>query len=208
MTPPGRSVICPVFRPVAIWPRVRADLWRWPMVAGACMAAAACAGPQAADNAQALPARIVLRYDFAGDWAATAGDACEERPGLSDRAFLTIADVPERGPSAFHIARLASLEESDQVAALVGIADETGVLRLAVETPGLLDGRAVVRTLRLTLQPDSPRYIWLTAYVLDIHDDSDPVLFADLLANAVASRGAGASMLSEAGDEGLCLKRL
>lgn len=179
---------------------------RWIAVAGIALAVAACsATPPPATDTAAPPARIVLHYDFAGDWAATKGDRCEERLDLSQEVLLTIANVPERGPGAFHIARFTALEGGERAEALVGVVQENGALPLTVETVGIVDGRMVEMTLDLTLQAETPRHIRLTAYTASIREQSGRTVSMDLLADAART---GGSVLSEAGQEGLCLKRL
>lgn len=174
-------------------------------VAGIALAVTACSAVAPPADSQAPPARIVLHYDFAGDWAATAGDRCEDRLDLSQEALLSIADVPDRGPSAFHVARFAALEGAEKAEALVGIVQEDGVLPLTVETAGVVDGRLVEMTLDLRLKAETARYIRLTAYTATIREPTGETAYLDLLADAART---GGSILSEAGTEGLCLKRL
>ncbi len=167
----------------------------------------ACATPQPpATDTAALPRRVVLHYDFAGDWVATAGDYCEARIELSDGVFLTIAGATDGDPSAFHITRFFMLEDANRAHALVGVADEAGVLPLAVETEGVIDGRAAAITYDLTLQPEGPRRIRLTGFVATIRDRAGQTVRTDLLAEAAADRTI--PVLSAAGSRGLCLKRL
>lgn len=171
------------------------------------LAAFACTTPQQPTmETDARPQRIVLHYDFAGDWVATAGDYCEERLDLSEGVFLTIAGAPDGGPAAFHIARFFMLEDASPAHALVGMADETGVLPLTVETEGVIDGRAAAITYDLTLQPEGPRRIRLTGFMTTVQDRVGQTVRADLLADAAADRTI--PVLSAAGSRGLCLKRL
>jgi hypothetical protein len=180
---------------------------RWVAALGFATALFACAAPpQPAMEAGALPARIVLHYDFAGDWAATAGDYCEERLDLSEGVFLTIAGAPDGGAEAFHIARFFMLEDANRAQALVGMADETGALPLTVETEGVIDGRAAAITYDLTLKPEGPRRIRLTGFTMTAQDGAGETVRADLLAKAAADRTI--PVLSAAGSRGLCLKRL
>ena len=169
---------------------------------------AACGAPEPpAVPRHDLPQRVVLHYDFAGDWAATAGDDCTERLDLSQGVFLTVAGAPDGGsPSAFHVARFFMLEEAGRADALTGKADETGVLPLTVETEGVVDGRAAAITYDLTLEPDGPRRIWLTAFTMTVRDRAGQAVQADILARAAADPTI--AVLSEAGQRGLCLKRL
>jgi len=170
-------------------------------------AAFACTAPQRpAMEGGALPERVVLHYDFAGDWAATAGDYCEERLDLSEGVFLSIAAAPDGDPSAFHVARFFMLEEANRAQALVGTADEAGALPLTVETDGVIDGRAAAVTYDLTLEPEDPHRIRLTAFVMTVQDRAGETVRADLLATAAADRTI--PVLSVAGRRGLCLKRL
>ena len=170
-------------------------------------AAFACTAPQRpASEAGALPERVVLHYDFAGDWAATAGDYCEERLDLSDGVFLSIAGAADFGPSSFHVARFFMLEEAQRAEALMGAVDETGTLPLTVETEGVIDGRAAAITYDLTLEPEDPHRIRLTAFVMTVRDGTGETVRADLLAKAATDPTI--PVLSVAGSGGLCLKRL
>ena len=173
----------------------------------AALAVSACAGskpPEPAPNAGALPARIVLHYDFAGDWAATAGDYCEERLDLSQGVFLTVAGAD--GGGAFHVARFFMLEEASRADALVGVADHAGVLQLTVETDGVVDGRAAEIAYDLRLEPHDPHHVRLTAFMMTVRDRAGETVRADLLAEAASDRTI--PVLSVAGPGGLCLKRL
>jgi len=169
------------------------------------LALSACATSPPAGDALAPPQRIVLHYDFAGDWAATAGDSCEERLDLSQKPLLSIASVRERGPSAFHIAQFAALEGAEAPQAVVGVVQDGGVLPLAVEMASVIDGRPVDMRLDLTLKAETPRYIRLTAYTATIRERTGEITTIDLFADAART---GGSVLSEAGEGGLCLKRL
>jgi len=173
---------------------------------GIALALFACTAPRPGTDSGPLPARIVLHYDFAGDWAATAGDACEERLDLSEGVFLSIAAAPDGGPAAFHVARFFMLEAGSRAQALVGIADDAGVLPLTVETEGVVDGRAAEITYDLTLEPEDPRRIRLSGFVMTARDRTGETVRADLLAEAAADPTIPA--LSAAGRGGLCLKRL
>jgi hypothetical protein len=185
---------------------VRAVAGRWIAVAGAALAIAACAAPQEpALDTGALPARVVLHYEFAGDWAATAGDACEERLGLSQGVFLTLASA-DGGDSAFHVARFFMLEEASRADALVGVADHAGVLQLTVETDGVIDGRAADIAYDLRLEPHDPHHVRLTGFIMTVRDRAGETVRADLLAEAASDRTI--PVLSVAGPSGLCLKRL
>lgn len=174
----------------------------------AVLSLAACTRPDAsvAPSTAPLPQRVVLHYDFAGDWAATAGDACAERLDLSQGVFLTIAGAADRSPAAFHVARFFMIEEAERAEALVGTADETGRLSLTVETEGVIDGRAAAITYDLRLEPDGPRRVWLTAFAMTVRDRTGEAARADLLARAATDPTI--PVLSEAGERGLCLKRL
>ncbi len=162
--------------------------------------------PQRDGGVAAPPQRVVLHYDFAGDWAATAGDGCAERLDLSDAVFLTIAGAGDGDPSAFHVARFFMLEEARRAEALVGRADPGGVLPLRVETEGVIDGRPAAITYDLTLRSEGPRRIRLTGFLITVRDGAGETVRRDLLAAAAADPTI--PVLSEAGDTGLCLKRL
>ena len=177
------------------------------ILAPAALLLAACGAPEPpAAPLDDLPQRIVLHYDFSGDWAATAGDGCAERLDLSQGVFLTVATTRDRTPPAFHVARFFMIEEAGKAEALAGKADETGVLPLTVETQGVVDGRAAAITYDLTLEPDGPQRIWLTAFTMTVRDRTGQMAQADLLARAAADPTI--PVLSEAGEKGLCLKRL
>jgi len=174
--------------------------------AGIALAVAACAAPQPPADPVALPSRIVLHYDFAGDWAATKGDQCEERLDISDAVFLSIAPAPGDDPSAFHVARFFMLEEGAPAQALVATTDGAGDLSLIVETEEVIDGRDAEVTFNLTLEPEDPRHVRLTAFRMTMRDRAGLTVQADLLARAAADPTI--PVLSEAGSLGLCLKRM
>lgn len=153
-----------------------------------------------------LPERIVLQYDYTGDWAATAGDHCQERLDLSRAVFLGIDASPDGGASAFHIARFFMLDEARRAQALVGVADGTGVLPLTVETEAVIDGRDASVTYDLMLEPQDPHHIRMTVFRMTARDLAGRTIQADLLAETAADPTI--PVLSAAGSRGLCLKRL
>lgn len=152
-----------------------------------------------------LPQRVYLHYDFSGDWAATAGDHCDERLDLSQGVFLTIGR-PVETEDNFHVARFFMLEEADKAEALVGIPDEEGTLVLLVETQGVIDGQQMEIVYLLALKPKSAHYIRLTEFTMTVRDRAGESVQADLLAHAAADPTI--PVLSAAGENGLCLKRL
>ncbi|UCH73817.1 MAG: hypothetical protein JSU82_16070 [Rhodospirillales bacterium] len=151
------------------------------------------------------PERIVLHYDFAGDWAATAGDSCDERLDLSEGVFVGITRADDSGPSAFYVSRFFMLETYARAQALVGRPDANGALPLTVETEGTIDGRNAAITYDLTLEPLDPRRVRLTAFAVAVRDRAGQAVRRDLLAEAEERT---IPVLSEAGELGLCLKRL
>lgn len=151
------------------------------------------------------PERIVLHYDFTGEWAATAGDDCAPRLGLSDGIFIAIASEPDGTPGQFHVERLFMLEPGDRARALVASMDGDGVLPLAVETETMTEGRRIPVTYRLHLRAVDPNHVRLTGFqaLLPGQGEDSSV---DLLAEAAS--GAGIPVLAAAGPRGLCLTRL
>lgn len=152
-----------------------------------------------------LPDRVVLHYDFSGDWAATAGDQCAERLDLSQGVFLTI-DRAEEAADNFHIARFFMLEDAERAEALVGVPDQDGTVTLLVETAGIIDGRDAEIVYLLVLKPAGAHYVRLTAFTMTVRDRAGETVQADLLARAAVDPSI--PVLSEAGEGGLCLKRL
>lgn len=169
----------------------------------AVLGAAACAAPQPPGTGAPLPERIVLQYDFAGDWAATAGDACEKRVDISDATFLGIARTAD---GAYHIARFFMLEQGQQAEAAVGVPDADGVLTLTLETRGVVDGRTADITYDLVLKPLDPQRIRLAGFTMTMRDQAGQTVEVNLLADPTADRKV--PVLSIAGKHGLCLERL
>lgn len=150
------------------------------------------------------PARIVLHYDFAGEWAATAGDECSPRLGLSDGVFVDIATDPDGAAGRFFIAQFFMLGPGDRARALVATMDAEGVLPLAIEAETTADGQRVPVTYRLHLESLDASHVRLTAFQAVIKTQTGESS-VDLLAKAAA--GDGIPVLSAAGPRGLCLKR-
>lgn len=188
--PPGTDILSP-YRIIA---------------AAAVFLLAACAGPEAEDPSQPLPERVVLHYDFAGDWMATAGDQCVERLNLSETVFLSIATVPNGNRDQYHIADFFMLEQGEPAGALVGTADGDGRLALAVETEGDVDGRRAAIVYALLLAQEGAHTVRLRAFTMTVRDGNGQAAETDLLAEAAADPSI--PMLGAMGSRGLCLKRL
>ncbi len=169
-------------------------------------ALAACVGPDDEDRTRPLPERVLLHYDFSGDWLATAGDQCAERLDLSETVFLSIAASQESQPDRYHIADFFMLDEGEPAEALVGTADGDGRLALAVETEGVVDGRHAAIIYALLLEQEGALAIRLRAFTMTVRDVQGRATEADLLAEAAADPSV--PMLGAQGGRGLCLKRL
>lgn len=167
---------------------------------------AACAGSENEGARQPLPERVVLHYDFAGDWMATAGDQCTERLDLSETIFLSIEVSPDDSPDRYHIADLFMLEPGEPAGALVGDADGDGRLALIVETEGDVNGRRAAIVYALLLQQEGPLTVRLRAFTMTVSDGQGQATETDLLAEAAADPSI--PMLGAMGSNGLCLKRL
>jgi len=170
------------------------------------LALAACSGSQDKEPVLQLPERILLHYDFSGDWMATAGDQCNERLDLSEAVFLSIAASQQGEPDNYHIADFFLLESGEPAEALVGIADGYGKLALAVETEGLVDDRRAKIIYNLLLEQEGALVIRLRAFTMTIRDAQGRATETDLLAEAAADPSI--PLLGASGNQGLCLKRL
>lgn len=166
----------------------------------------ACSGPKEENTAQPLPERIILHYDFSGDWMATAGDQCAERLELSEAVFLSLGASPDGEPDRYHIADLFMLEPGEPAEALVGTADGDGRLALAVETEGMVDGRRAAIIYAILLQQEGALHLRLRAFTMTVRDVHGRATETDLLAEAAADPSI--PMLGARGSRGLCLKRL
>lgn len=151
------------------------------------------------------PERIVLHYDFAGEWAATAGDDCAPRLGLSDGIFVEIASEPDGASGRFHVEKFFMLEPGDRARALVASMDGDGVLPLMVETETVTDGGRIPVTYRLHLRAVDANHVRLTGFQAMLPGRAEDSS-VDLLAEAAS--GVGIPVLAAAGRRGLCLKRL
>lgn len=170
------------------------------------LALAACTGPKDEEPKQPLPERVVLHYDFSGDWMATAGDQCAERLDLSETIFLSLAASQEDEPDRYHIADLFMLEPGEPAEALVGTADGDGRLALAVETEGMVDDRRAAIIYALLLQQEGALHLRLRAFTMTVRDAHGRATETDLLAAAAADPSI--PLLGARGNRGLCLKRL
>lgn len=168
------------------------------------LALAACASSE--PPAEPLPQRVVLHYDFAGAWMATAGDQCAERLDLSETVFLSIGAAPEGEPDLYHIADLFMLEPGEPAEALVGTADGGGRLALAVETEGMVDGRRAGIIYAMLLQQEGALIIRVRAFTMTVRNPQGGATETDLLAEAAADPSI--PILGARGSRGLCLKRL
>lgn len=176
------------------------------IAAAAVLALAACSGSRDGEPTQPLPERVVLHYDFAGDWMATAGDQCTERLDLSEAIFLSIGAAQEGEPDRYHIADLFLLEPGEPAEALVGTADGDGGLAMAVETEGMVDGRRAAIIYAMLLRQEGALHLRLRAFTMTVRDGQGHATETDLLAEAAADPSI--PMLGAMGNRGLCLKRL
>jgi hypothetical protein len=158
------------------------------------LALAACSGSRDKEPVLQLPERILLHYDFSGDWMATAGDQCNERLDLSESVFLSIAASQQGEPDRYHIANFFMLESGEPAEALVGIAD------------GYVDDRRARIIYNLLLEQEGALVIRLRAFTMTIRDAQGRATETDLLAEAVADPSI--PILGATGNQGLCLKRL
>ncbi|MCK4867657.1 MAG: hypothetical protein KAT39_06385 [Alphaproteobacteria bacterium] len=177
------------------------------IAAASILALAACTGTEDKKGpAQPLPERVVLQYDFSGDWMATAGDQCTERLDLSDTVFLSIGASQEGDSDRYHIADFFILEPGKPAEALVGTVDGNGWLGLAVETEGMVDGRRAEIIYALLLEQEGALVIRLRAFTMTVRDPRGGATETDLLAEAAADPSI--PILGATGNSGLCLKRL
>lgn len=167
---------------------------------------AACTGSRDGESTQPLPERVILHYDFSGDWMATAGDQCTERLDLSEAVFLSIGASQEGEPDRYHIADFFMLEPGEPAEALVGTADGDGMLAMAVETEGTVDGRRAAIIYALLLRQEGALHLRLRAFTMTVVDAQGRSTMTDLLAEAAADPSI--PMLGALGRQGLCLKRL
>jgi hypothetical protein len=170
------------------------------------LVATACTGSPDNDAARPLPERVLLHYDFSGDWMATAGDQCSERLDLSENLFLSIGTTPDGVSDRFHIADFFMLEPGEPAEALVSSPYEDGKLGLAVETEGLVDGRRAKIIYAMLLVQEGALVLRLRAMTMTATDSRGQVAEVDLLAEAAGDPSI--PVLGAAGSKGLCLKRL
>ncbi len=173
-------------------------------VVAAAVLLAGCGATEPPAGAGPAPERIVLHYDYAGSWAAAAGDACAARLDLSDVVFLSVSAASGDG-SAFHIADFFLLEAGEPAVATVAVPDPDGALVLSVDTRGVVDGRPTGITYRLRLEPDSPLLVRLTSMVMAVRGAGGRPEAIDLL--SAARSDPGIPVFGAAGKRGLCLKR-
>ena len=155
---------------------------------------------------QPPPERIQLHYDFSSDWMATAGDQCAERLNLSEAVFLSIGTSSQETAKRYHVADFFLLEPDEPAQAVVGTADGDGRLALAIETEGVADGRRVAIIYAMLLEPEGAFAIRLRAFTMTVRGADGRATETDLLAQAAADPTI--PILSAAGGEGLCLKRI
>ena len=98
------------------------------------------------------------------------------------------------------------MEDADRAEALVGVPDEQGNLTLVVETAGIVDGRDAGIVYLLVLKPAGAHYIRLTEFTMTVRDRAGETVQRDIMAQAAADPSI--PVFSEAGEGGLCLKRL
>lgn len=167
---------------------------------------AACAGPANDEHAQPLPERVLLHYDFSGDWMATAGNQCSERLDLSETVFLSVGAAKDGAPDRYYITDFFMLEPGEPAEAQVSSPYEHGKLGLAVETEGLVDGRRAKIIYAMLLEQEGALVLRLRAFTMTATDARGNVSQVDLLAQAAADPSV--PFLGAAGSKGLCLKRL
>lgn len=152
----------------------------------------------------AIPARILLHYDFSGDWVATAGEECAERLGLSDSVFLAVAAV-EGQTGHYYIADFFMLEPGEPAEAQVGTADIEGRLTLVVETAGVVEGMRANILYSLALEQETAMTIRLRGLSMAARDGEGRIKEVNLLIEATADPTI--PTLGAAGTSGLCLQR-
>lgn len=167
---------------------------------------AACTASPDTESTSPLPERVLLHYDFSGDWMATAGNQCSERLDLSETVFLSIGTAPGGTPDRYHIADFFMLEPGEPAEAQVSSSYEYGKLGLAVETEGMVDGRHAKIIYAMLLEQEGAYVLRLRALTMTATDAAGNVSQVDLLAEAAADRTI--PFLGAAGSKGLCLKRL
>ena len=167
----------------------------------ALLSACAAAGPP---PGAALPERIVLFYDFAGNWAPTAGDTCEARLGLSDVALLSVVRASEDTPRRLHVDDFFLLEPGRKAQALVGEIADDGSLTLEIESEGEVDGREAAIVWRLRLEPHDTGHVRMTGLTMTARAGGEAAT-RDLLA---ADAAPNFPELAIAGPGGLCLRRM
>lgn len=176
------------------------------MAAAALALLTACAGPEAQEARQPLPERVLLHYDFSGDWLAAAGDQCRERLDVSDTVFLSIAPAPDGRRDRYHIADFFLLEPGEPAEAVVGTADADGRLTLAVGTEGTVDGQRANIDYELVLEQENAEIMRLREFTMRVRDSTGRGTETDLL--EAAARDPSIPILGVRGSRGLCLKRL
>jgi hypothetical protein len=167
---------------------------------------AACTASTDREPEAPLPQRVVLHYDFSGDWLATAGDQCSERLDLAEAVFLSIGAAAQDAPDRYYITDFFMLEPGEPAEAVVGTEDGDGRLTLAVDTEGMVDGRRADITYTLKLEQQGPFFIRLYGFTMKVRDPQGPATETDLLAKAAADPSI--PILGSRGSRGLCLKRL
>jgi hypothetical protein len=170
------------------------------------LALAACTGSPENDTARPLPERVLLHYDFSGNWMATAGDQCGERLDLSETVFLSIGAAKDGPPDRYYITDFFMLEPGEPAEAQVSSPYEHGKLGLAVETEGMVDGRRAKIIYAMLLEQEGALVLRLRAFTMTATDANGHVTEVDLLAEAAADPSI--PVLGAAGSKGLCLRRL
>lgn len=166
--------------------------------------AACAAAPTPPPSGAALPARIVLFYDFAGTWAPTAGDTCQVRLNLSDAALLSVVHTSEDTPRRLHVDDFFLLEPGRKAQSLVGEIADDGSLTLEIESEGEVDGREAAIVWRLRLEPHDTGHIRMTVLTMTARAGGEAAT-RDLLAPDAAPNF---PELAIAGPGGLCLRRM
>lgn len=155
-----------------------------------------------------LPQRTVLYYDYVGAWAATAGNACEERVDLSNGVFIAIAPGPSGERGRFFAEYFFMLDPQDRAEASVAQMAVDGSLTLVIDSHGTVDGRTADVSYRLALAPKDYSHILVKRFVMTVRDatGADAVSTVDLLQDPAATETI--PVLAAAGAEGLCLRRM
>lgn len=157
-----------------------------------------------------LPQRTVLYYDYSGAWAATAGNECEEHVDLSEGVFMAIGPDPTGGRGRFYIEYLFLLTREDRAEATVGQIGADGALVLTIDAEGLVDRRAAWTTYDLRLVAKDHAHILVTAFSMTVRDgpNQDGVRSRSVDLLRTPDIAASVPVLSTAGVNGLCLRRL